>query len=117
VPQRKDGDVAIGVYRNAQMTSYRYMFEKISEVADAHDYRIERLGINVLCKRHKILETSHLRLARQQPVHVIGRVSCDSEGRLNDKSLILEGTREESNGERVPLDMTDMAAFSLFPGQ
>eukprot|EP01134_Creolimax_fragrantissima_P007842 CFRG7842T1 len=117
VPPRNDGDIAIGVYRNAQMTNYRYMFEKLSEVADAMDYHIERLGYNVLCRRHKITETSHVRLARQVPVSIVGRVCCDSEGRLNDKSLMLEGTRDESAGERVSLDMSEMPAFSLFPGQ
>lgn len=48
---------------------------------------------------------------------MVGRVCCDGEGRFNDKSVLLEGTREESAGERVLLDLSELEAFTLFPGQ
>lgn len=35
-------------------------------------------------------------LSLQEPTWVVGRVCCDSEGRLNDKSILLEGSREYS---------------------
>lgn len=48
---------------------------------------------------------------------VVGRVCCDSDGHLNEKSLVLEGTLKYSGGSRVKLDVSRMAEFSLFPGQ
>jgi DNA polymerase alpha subunit B len=43
----------------------------------------------------------------------VGRVCCDSMGRLNAKSLVLESFA----GKTVPLDISQVENFSLFPGQ
>jgi DNA polymerase alpha subunit B len=43
----------------------------------------------------------------------VGRVCCDSNGRLNAKSLILESF----SGKTVPMDVSQVENFSLFPGQ
>lgn len=39
------------------------------------------------------------------------------EGKLNDKSVLFEGSRDTSNGERVEVNLGDVPDFSLFPGQ
>ena len=50
-------------------------------------------------------------------VWVCGRVVCDaSEGRINKQSVMLEGSRREAR-YLVKLDLTDLSAYSLFPGQ
>ena len=36
------------------------------------------------------------RCSCQEPTWVVGRICCDSEGRLNDKSVMLEGSLEHS---------------------
>lgn len=46
-----------------------------------------------------------------------GRIACDSDGRLNSKSVILEGSRDLSLGELVQLDLTSVSKYSIFPGQ
>jgi DNA polymerase alpha subunit B len=43
----------------------------------------------------------------------VGRVCCDGNGRLNAKSVIIEGV----NGKTVPMDVSQVENFSLFPGQ
>ena len=48
---------------------------------------------------------------------VVGRVCCDGNGRLNANSLLLEGSMETSSGRQVPLDVSNLPQFSLFPGQ
>ncbi|NXA43918.1 DPOA2 polymerase, partial [Eudromia elegans] len=53
----------------------------------------------------------------QEPVTVLGQISCDSNGKLNAKSVILEGDREHSAGGQVPLDLSELQEYSLFPGQ
>ena len=57
--------------------------------------------------------------ACQHPVLVAGRICCEAEGRLNAKSLVLEGSRATSNGRRVRLNVSDgkLSSLSVFPGQ
>lgn len=47
----------------------------------------------------------------------MGRICCDSLGKMNAKSVILEGSRDTSAGRSVPLDLSDLKQYSLFPGQ
>uniref|UniRef100_A0A8C7EG78 DNA polymerase alpha subunit B n=1 Tax=Nothoprocta perdicaria TaxID=30464 RepID=A0A8C7EG78_NOTPE len=53
----------------------------------------------------------------QEPVAVLGQIGCDGNGKLNAKSVILEGDREHSAGGHVPLDLSELREYSLFPGQ
>ena len=48
---------------------------------------------------------------------VIGRICCDSNGKLNSQSVILEGSQELSSGQRIKLDLSELRQFALFPGQ
>lgn len=48
---------------------------------------------------------------------MVGRICCDSEGRLNERSILLEGSVELSNGMRTKLDLSKLDSFKLFPGQ
>ena len=53
----------------------------------------------------------------KEEVSVIGRVCCDSNGKLNAQSVMLEGSQELSSGARVKLDLSEVRQFALFPGQ
>ncbi|KAL3154503.1 hypothetical protein ABBQ32_013965 [Trebouxia sp. C0010 RCD-2024] len=55
--------------------------------------------------------------ACQEPVLMVGRICCDSEGRLNERSVLLEGSIELSNGMRTRLDLSKLDSFKIFPGQ
>ena len=55
--------------------------------------------------------------ALQEEVLAVGRVCCDSEGRLNECSVLLEGSMELSGGQRVRLDLSKLQNFRVFPGQ
>ena len=46
-----------------------------------------------------------------------GRICCDSEGRLNEHSLLLEGSVQLSSGMRTKLNVSKLDNFKLFPGQ
>lgn len=49
---------------------------------------------------------------------MVGRVACEAaEGRINKASVLLEGSRRDSGGFRVKLDLGELPAFALFPGQ
>ena len=65
----------------------------------------------------KISAWDHIGEQSQEQVVVCGRICCEStQGRLNAKSLVLEGGHYD-NGNRVKLDVSSMSSYSLFPGQ
>ena len=53
----------------------------------------------------------------QVQVTVVGRVCCDSNGKLNAKSVLLEGSVDTSIGKNIPVDLSEIKQYSLFPGQ
>lgn len=48
---------------------------------------------------------------------MLGQIGCDSNGKLNAKSVVLEGDREHSSGGQIPLNLSELKEYSLFPGQ
>ncbi|XP_069975438.1 DNA polymerase alpha subunit B isoform X3 [Penaeus vannamei] len=95
---------------------YKYMFEKVRDAADVLDDVITSLADQMITDLNTE-EYSQLRLPSNEAVCAAGRICCDSVGRLNFASVLLEGSREISSGSAVPLDLTHLSEFSLFPGQ
>ncbi|TVU51823.1 hypothetical protein EJB05_03268 [Eragrostis curvula] len=62
-------------------------------------------------------EPADATLASEEKMFAVGMVVCDGEGRLNEKSILLQGSVEHSRGQRVRLDLKNLDHFSLFPGQ
>lgn len=52
----------------------------------------------------------------QDTVSVLGQVCCDSNGKLNAQSVLLEASREHG-ARQVPVDLSELQEYSLFPGQ
>eukprot|EP01135_Chromosphaera_perkinsii_P002409 Nk52_evm15s223 gene=Nk52_evmTU15s223 len=113
---KSNKSVEVAVLPQCQMESYKYMFQKLSTKAQVLDERIRKLSGRIV-RKNGLEEASELAIPRQSKATYVGRICCDSEGKLNDRSVLLEGDLETSNGARVILDLSEMAAFSLFPGQ
>ncbi|NXO53253.1 DPOA2 polymerase, partial [Aramus guarauna] len=96
--------------------SYKFMFQKAFDIREALSWRIEELG-NVLKSHHHLDDFASVLLPAQEPVTVLGQISCDSNGKLNAKSVVLEGDREHSSGGQIPLDLSELKEGFLFPGQ
>ncbi|XP_029468187.1 DNA polymerase alpha subunit B isoform X2 [Rhinatrema bivittatum] len=96
--------------------TYRFMFQKLLDVREVLNSKIEDLGC-VLKEHFHIEEFSSVSLPAQEPITVLGQIGCDSNGKLNAKSVILEGDQEHSSGMQVPVDVSEMKEYSLFPGQ
>ena len=62
-------------------------------------------------------EFSSLCIPTQEEVYVTGRICCDSNGKLNSQSVILEGSQELSSGHQINLGLSELRQFGLFPGQ
>ncbi|XP_077185336.1 DNA polymerase alpha subunit B [Paroedura picta] len=95
---------------------YKFMFQKLFENREVFSCKIEELG-EALKEHYRIEEFSSLIIPIQEPVTVLGQIGCDSNGKLNARSVILEGDQEHSSGGQVPVDVSELTEYSLFPGQ
>lgn len=95
---------------------FKYMFQKLTDKAAVLNEMIDEMATQ-LQEKHSIEEFSHVALPVQEEVTLVGRICCDSLGKMNAKSVILEGSRDTSAGRSVPLDLSDLKQYSLFPGQ
>ncbi|XP_062821380.1 DNA polymerase alpha subunit B [Anolis carolinensis] len=95
---------------------YKYMFQDLRENREVLSYKIEELG-EALKAHYGIEEFSSLIIPVQDRVIVVGQVGCDANGKLNAKSVVLEGDQEHSSGGLVPVDVSELPEYSLFPGQ
>lgn len=98
---------------------YRYMFTTLEERARALETHMLNMQA-YMCTKVLIKEEdlTPMGIPSQEDVWVCGRVCCDAaEGRINKLSVLLEGTRRDSGGRRVKLDLRYVESLSLFPGQ
>ena len=98
---------------------YRYMFTSLEERARALDKHLLKLQ-EQLCALASIAdgELHPVGVPSQDVVWVCGRICCEAaEGKINKSSVVLEGSRRDSAGRRVHLDLSEVPAYSLFPGQ
>uniref|UniRef100_A0A8C6REP0 DNA polymerase alpha subunit B n=1 Tax=Nannospalax galili TaxID=1026970 RepID=A0A8C6REP0_NANGA len=96
--------------------SYKSMFQKLPDIREVLTCKIEELG-RELKEHYKIEAFTPLGVPAQEPITLLGQVGCDSNGKLNSKSVILEGDREHSLGTQIPVDLSELEEYSLFPGQ
>ena len=52
----------------------------------------------------------------QDSITILGQVCCDSKGKLNAQSVVLEAGPEHG-AQLVPVDLSELKEYSLFPGQ
>ncbi|XP_061164256.1 DNA polymerase alpha subunit B-like [Saccostrea echinata] len=96
--------------------NFKYMFQKLTAKASVLNEMIDDMA-QQLQEKNNIEEFSHVSLPVQEEVTLVGRICCDSLGKLNAKSVILEGSRDTSAGCFIHLDLSDLKQYSLFPGQ
>ncbi|KAM4621221.1 DNA polymerase alpha subunit B [Polymixia lowei] len=95
--------------------SYKYMFQRLRDIRNVLTEKIEELGEG-LRTHFSIEEFSPVSLPAQDNVTVVGQVCCDSNGKLNAHSVVLEAGPEQG-GQQVPVDLSELREYSLFPGQ
>ncbi|NXT60757.1 DPOA2 polymerase, partial [Chaetops frenatus] len=95
---------------------YKFMFQKALDVREVLAGRVEELG-EVLRRHHGLDGFTSAAFPAQEPVTVLGQIACDGNGKLNPHSVLLVGDREHSGGAQVPLDLSELPEYSLFPGQ
>ncbi|XP_059053167.1 DNA polymerase alpha subunit B isoform X2 [Achroia grisella] len=97
-------------------TKATFGFEMLHEKASIFDNHLTYLSQYIM-KKAGITESTSTRHKTQTVVTVAGRIECDADARLNPKSVMLQGTWEESLSQAVPVDIDNVTQYSLFPGQ
>lgn len=95
----------------------KFMMQRLSDVAEIMDFSADELLNEMVSKHEEVEALEHVGVVHHGAVHVGGRICCDGIGRLNAKSLLLEGTMEESRGSIMGLDVSGLSRYSFFPGQ
>ncbi|KAK9852103.1 hypothetical protein WJX84_008094 [Apatococcus fuscideae] len=93
-----------------------YMSDKIFNKVAHVDERISSFAA-AWEAAHPDITCSPVASTAQEPAWYVGRICCDSEGRLNDSSILLEGNITLSEGRRTRLDLSRLPAYRVFPGQ
>jgi DNA polymerase alpha subunit B len=93
------------------------MFTTLDERSRALDKHLMTLQES-MCNAWNITEVSPVGIPSPDTVWVCGRVCNESsEGNINKTSIVLEGSKLQSAGRRVLLDITEVQQYALFPGQ
>ncbi|CAB3248945.1 unnamed protein product [Arctia plantaginis] len=97
-------------------TKAMFGFEMLHEKASTFDNYIRYIS-QVIIKKFGITDVTSVRHKTQAEVSVAGRIECDADARLNPKSVVLQGTWEQSLSQAVPVDLDNVKQYTLFPGQ
>lgn len=127
--QLRSGPVSVEILDDKSLTtgiragSYAWMDETLGERAAARDQQLEALEdevLQALRQRHsdKELIAGVIGVPSQTESILCGRVVCEGlAGRLNERSMLLEGSRASSNGARIQLNVAECQLLAAFPGQ
>mmetsp|Transcript_870 Transcript_870/g.2270 ORF Transcript_870/g.2270 Transcript_870/m.2270 type:complete len:585 (+) Transcript_870:45-1799(+) len=94
----------------------RHMWERLEDKALALDRRTHALGLEI-CASAGIDEPVNVLRPSVEEITAVGRIICDSEGKINPQSVFLETTRASSAGVRIKLELADVPDFVIFRGQ
>ena len=90
------------------------MFERLREKSGYIDETICALGDEIK-KVHNLEEPAGFGANPvNEPFPTLGRIFCDSEGRLNANSLLLQGTQDLSRGRALPLELSQVRIIFHF---
>ncbi|XP_020571946.1 DNA polymerase alpha subunit B [Phalaenopsis equestris] len=94
----------------------RFMYDRIEDRFNSLEDRIRRHS-HAFTASGLYGEPDDATLASQKNIFAVGMICCDGEGRLNDKSIMLQCSVEHSGGQSVRIDLQRLDQFSFFPGQ
>lgn len=120
-PSEEPKEPRIKLKANTDMSkfSYRTMAMKLSEASEVLDDKIDEF--RELLREHMDLDENAFgnpNLQSPSEIIAVGRIANDTnEGKLNNASLVLEGSRRHGSGRRVHLNVDGLISYNFFPGQ
>lgn len=99
--------------------NYKSMSMKLSEASEVLDDRIDEFA-SIVQAGNGLDESAFGNPAAQSTSEIVavGRIASDStEGKLNASSLVLETSRRNGSGLRIPLKLDGLPSYDFFPGK
>ncbi|KAF2736057.1 DNA polymerase alpha, subunit B [Polyplosphaeria fusca] len=120
-PEEAPAETRIKLKANTDMSkfSYKTMAMKLSEASEVLDDRIDEFR-QLIQEHHGLEDSAFGNPTQQSPSEIIavGRIASDTgESKLNNASLVLEGSRRWGSGRRIPLEVDALPSYNFFPGQ
>ncbi|CAK0868470.1 unnamed protein product, partial [Prorocentrum cordatum] len=115
------GDPAL--WSGKRQGAYSWMDESLEDRTAARDRRLSTLEGHIVAALQarpggEGIAVGQVGVPSQAEVAMCGRIVCEGlDGRLNERSLLLEGSRAAAKGARVQLSVADCASLAAFPGQ
>lgn len=114
------GDTSWYTHKDGQQP-YSWMDDAVESRSNACDARLqsfEKAIIESLCQKFgEDVQEGQVGANSQAQVALCGRILCEYEGKLNEQSLVLEGSRQSCRGARVRLVTSECSEVAAFPGQ
>ncbi|GMN49155.1 hypothetical protein TIFTF001_018320 [Ficus carica] len=107
---------SLTVHGSKPETGCRFMYDRIEDRFNALESRIQKHAVSFASSK-LYEEPVDPTVSSQKSIFTVGMICCDGEGRLNEKSTLLQSSVEHSGGQRVRLELQNLNQFSIFPGQ
>lgn len=103
-------------------SKFRFMYdepEEKSEQLNSNTAYLMRTLEDDLPKKLEVeeIEFTPVNFPSQKPTLVAGRIVCEAEGQLNAQSILIEGDRALSAGNKMKLDISKLDSYAFFPNQ
>lgn len=113
------------LWKGKRHGAYEWMNEAVEDRAFCLDARLaamEGAVTSAMCERHAGGDgeavVGIVGVPAQAEVVLCGRIACEGlDGKLNERSILLEGSRASVGGVAVHLNVADCASVAAFPGQ
>ena len=132
-PETSQPRAELAIFPGFLTTGYRFMYEKLSEksagmwnggkgitkihLALVMNQHIMTVGSAIAAENGFADQIGNPGQSAQDAIRTFGRICSETDARMNEKSIILECSRQIGNGCRIPLDLSKIPSYALFPGQ
>lgn len=118
IPRKDQGTINLTIHPMPFTTPRRYMHTRPTDIAENLNAQIERYAERAaLALGMSISDFGNAGIATPSKITVVGRVINELEGKLTERGILLESSRQMGSGCRVPLEIGANIPVSLFPGQ
>uniref|UniRef100_A0A915HT71 DNA polymerase alpha subunit B n=1 Tax=Romanomermis culicivorax TaxID=13658 RepID=A0A915HT71_ROMCU len=116
----KKFEIKFSDFNNVLKSPYNYMYQVPYDIMMTLSNNLDLLAqIYMDSIEDEDFEWSRVdAVQNDEPIHVYGMITCPNEfNRLELSSVMLQGSWANSAGNSIPLDMSSIPSFSIFPGQ
>ncbi|XP_003552790.1 DNA polymerase alpha subunit B [Glycine max] len=107
---------SLSIHRSGPKPGCRFLYDRTEDRLNAIENRLRKYT-RAFVASGLYEEPTDPTTASQRSIFAVGMICCDGEGRLNEKSVMLQSSIEHSGGECVRLDLQRLSHYSIFPGQ